>query len=433
MPIFSMPPEVLTHIFLWAAALAKFQPKNHEAPLNVSRTCKAWRQLLLTSACFWTHFDTISAVPVQFELEGEFDIRLAMMWLERTRNATIAYRVGSQFEKRSDMADIAAWLSEISKRQSQWGELSLLYPHEKRLAIRTEPLGNLPNLRSWHFQGPSPFTVERDGPYIDYKPLFFVPDLNSTGQPIAPRLTTLHISRIFADRALQQGLLAMLRHCPNLESFLISYWNEGNDSGLRDDIPICVLSKLKQLTLIGNFEHLHLFKKLKAPALDSLNVSAPLRNHDLARDLLTIIHGLGLVQSLRKLVLNPMKYTFNKVAQRLLLEDFPELSFLYIDFPASTATCKLLSLAPRGSRLCPRLDELRICFEQPPNIDVLQRMLSSRFASNENFRVSIHINKMERGGKELLDTNSSFRQWKESGRLELGFDRHAMHRGLGFL
>lgn len=413
MPILTLPPELLTEIFLWAATFADFQRVTREAPLNVSHTCKAWRQLVLTKTCFWT----------RFEPDHDVSGQLVLMWLERTGNATITYDTLMIVHRSKDHV-IPTWHRELGKRQSQWGNMGLFYPHpdKGRRAVQTFPLEDLRNLTSWFVSDYYPFTIRYYKSRTAYKQLFLVPDLSSTGQPIAPRLTTLQITDFFADRVQHKGLLAMLRHSPNLEAFRLDFCLEKEDSRLSESTEICVLSKLRQLTLRGSFTRLHLFKNLRAPALDSLNVMYTSGLLGMSGGVPTLISDFKLGPSMRKLVLDVLLWPVDGDTQRLLFEALPDLSYLYIKVPELTYVCGLLSLAPDGPGLCPRLDELRMCFYQPPDIDVLGQMLSSRFESNEKFRVSIRDDKRSRYKnieKELLDTNPSFREWNESGRLQV--------------
>lgn len=433
MPISTLPPEILTKIFLEAIALADFEPKNHEAPLNVSHTCKAWRQLLLTNCFFWARLNLVSAWPAY--RERDIDIRLATMWLARTGKATISFHVVPGDKPDSEEDNMAVWHHEIVKRQSQWGDMNmkLYYPDHERSVMQTLPLEDLQNLTIWRIDDNDPFAIESDEPRVD-KASFLIPDLSLTGQPIAPRLTTLRITGIFVDNRQQRGLLAMLRHCPNLETFAICYEDE-DDFDLSEDTPICVLSKLKQLSLAGEFGRLHLFRKLRVPALDYLDVGDPFHVNGIREVsmLILLISESELSHSLRKLVLgnrDPVYVCHNEAALRLILGAVPELELLYIDLDSDSSTfaCILLSLAPGGSGLCPRLDELHMCFYEDPDIEVLERMLSPRFESNDKFIASFCIDTLERLGKELLDTNSNFRQWKESGRLEIGSDEDIMNR-----
>lgn len=49
------------------------------APLNISRTCRRWREILLSNARFWANF----------ECETMSAYELAPLWLKGSRNAVI--------------------------------------------------------------------------------------------------------------------------------------------------------------------------------------------------------------------------------------------------------------------------------------------------------------------------------------------------------
>ena len=196
-----LPPDVLTVIFEWSTFLANGIPSIREAPLNLSHTCRSFRQLLLSSGHFWAHLRCLSP-----KVHG----RLAQMWLERSLDARITFRAHG-LSGIDEEEDLEAWRQVFSSKLSQFRALSVSF--EGGLEnIKPSTLHDLSTLTELVLRKDIPFGLGERGRFT---PLFIVPSVEATMRPIAPLLPSLYLRKVNGGNDAQRGLLAMLRHCPN--------------------------------------------------------------------------------------------------------------------------------------------------------------------------------------------------------------------------
>ena len=69
-----------------------------ESPLNVSHTCRAWRQLALSNARYWSRL--IQALKEQYHLKA--DIRMFSLFLERSANAILDFSASWIYDQKAD-------------------------------------------------------------------------------------------------------------------------------------------------------------------------------------------------------------------------------------------------------------------------------------------------------------------------------------------
>ena len=267
MNITSLPDDALCEIFDCAIPFYFHGDEvlNHEAPFNISHTCRAWRQLVLSDSRCW--------VLILYALKHsslKVDIRILSLLLERSAGALIKFKIDKHcIQGPLGGSDLLAIHIIATGKQSRWLKMALRYPRECRDAVRPAELHDLSNLTEWKIADVFPFGLEAHRE--SQSPLFVVPIRRTTDYPIAPLLSRLSLLRFRANCEEQRGVLAMLRQCPNLIVLRISFDSE--QPGFDEiDEPGCLMEKLQALTVDGNFKYLHLFYKIKAPSLGYLLV-----------------------------------------------------------------------------------------------------------------------------------------------------------------
>ena len=267
MNIFSLPDDALYEIFEHASSISpeEYTILTHEAPLNVSYTCRAWRRLVLSDSRCW-----VRILYALRQSDLEVDIRILSLFLERSADALINFKLYEpDIQSPLEEEDLLAGYRIATGKQSRWVEMVLCYPREYRDAVEPAKLHDLSNLTKWIIVDGFPFGLE--GHRGSQPPLFIVPIRQTSDNPIAPLLLQLHLFRLCANVEEQRGVLAMLRQCPNLTGLRINFAPEQSDS---DDIdePICIMDKLEELRVDGNLQNIRLFHKIGAPSLRSLKI-----------------------------------------------------------------------------------------------------------------------------------------------------------------
>lgn len=89
---------------------------------------------------------------------------------------------------------------------------------EYPLKLAPMELCYLSSLEEWVLDDEFPFSVSEKYPSTRPSPLFLLPAFEIVSEPIATSLRSLAIEGVSGGYEQQQGLLAMLRHCPNLKA-----------------------------------------------------------------------------------------------------------------------------------------------------------------------------------------------------------------------
>ena len=443
------PDDVLFEIFQWAVAASDGIPSVREAPINISHTCRRWRDVVLSQGRFWARLNCIAPAKIH--------IRLATLYLERSARANLKFSISQATESSSEV-DRDTWRELLLKKQSQWDILKMhsapyLTDDSLWTALRLEPLiyghrkssrlESLPSLKELVFSDEFPFGIEN----IDTKgatktlPLFLVPHPSSMDQPLAPSITHLACSRLRGSRNEQRGLWAMLWQCPNLEELKLFFDSKGEEA-MGDDEPICVLSKLQVLEVEdtrsrdGEPQTIFFLRRIAVPALRKFTINFFSADEDYSvyvamRDLLTrpeyaptILEAdiginkldaggdserpwlLGLLRALHSVTDLALCISENWDVALDLLSDFDEDN--EEDIP-----------------LCPRLEVLTIwggnMVDMPA--EYLDSVLSPRFRYSNIFRAVVRIcdDGSEEADREAyfasLESNEDLGRWKEEDRL----------------
>lgn len=201
-------------------------------------------------------------------------MRLASLRLARSQNAVLHFQVDS-FEGLRHDTTVSAFLQAFLHEHRRWGTARI----KSFATIKPTKLCELSKLTECFLRHGFPFGIDGStARWITPLVLFQVPGF--IGRPIAPMLRKLVCSAVNGAYESQRSLLAVLRHCPNLEALVLQFsWVEAlfNDdtketAGDNDD-SYCILTKLERLSLSGHFlGDGALLRRLRAPSLRTLSL-----------------------------------------------------------------------------------------------------------------------------------------------------------------
>ena len=187
--------DVLVEIFEHACKMSDGRPNDHQAPLNLSLTCRRWREIILEHGCFWT----------RFTCEDIDRIGLARVWLQRSRNNILDLDLSGTFASGS-------LLCTIFENQSRLGRLLV----EGTRCKGTEPvaISDLSSMSKLKLDRILFMVSASPPPAIDQTPSAARP------QPIAPILYELQVT--IEEKDMPRSFWAavdLLEQCPRLNKF----------------------------------------------------------------------------------------------------------------------------------------------------------------------------------------------------------------------
>ena len=346
-----------------------------EAPLNLSRTCHHWRGIVLASGRFWTRFKS----------EVEWDMPLARVWLERSRNAILDLDFGRGYVKNS-------LLRRVFENQSRLGRLLIEgteWGGEPELVM----IRDLSNMTELTLKGVS-FTVNA---MALSEPL---------SQPIAPKLTKL----IVHPRGGIDATLDLVEQCPNLVELSLSSNDEANDRVFRP-ISFPDLTTLS-LGLSFGIQTVKWLEHLTAPSLRTLDVSS----HSIHRsvslpavlaDFLERSQYGAPVENLSLSIGGDDVQAWARFARSL-----PGLKDYYSDgFPASAHEYELLTIGGDSGDAWPLLQKFHKSF-YPGDIDAMVDFLLSRLDRPHPFDAEVHIQNTDEDDCNYLREHEELSRWE---------------------
>ena len=270
--ITSLNDDVLLEIFENAVQESDGRPLDNYAPLNISRTCQHWREVVLANGCLWTRFsfEKTGTSDEKGEENGYYEMRseIARLWIERSRDAVLSLDF--------DWVSISASLIRtIFDHQSRLGKLVIREVRSEDGKPHTRPqvkvmIRDLSNLVELLLLGgiilaiDTSLLLETEGS-----------PSSSCAHPIAPKLRKLSVeSRNYEIDATTTDLL---EQCPNLEEFVFSnaYEHKASGRALRRLRPM-TFANLKTLDLnLKNCSRItDWLRHSTAPSLQSLHIGA---------------------------------------------------------------------------------------------------------------------------------------------------------------
>lgn len=441
--------DALAEIFDWAITFSENSFCPQQAPLNLSHTCRVWRTILLQNGRFWARVKWPEARAVH--------VRLAALFLDRSASALLHYKIG-QLSDGSGPDEIRAWHELLFKKQERWrvvemamwelkwvGKSISTFSLRRRCGRRMESttLRDLSELTRLVFADDYPFATVHDK--IRTKgtpPLFLIPPSDPVnGCPIAPQLTSLICHGLRGGKRVERGMLIMLNHCPALEDlelvFESTYSTETPTE--EDNGPICILRKLKRLTIGGRYTFSSptlLPRRMETPVLHELHIQAdPAVVYGELPNFLTRSKFGGPVciadissdsdYSEDEVVLEQATDRYSR-----LLAALPKVKHLNLDVPNIELAFRLLdresdNIGGKCSNLCPLVENLRIVLDTSrysPNSlhSLLDSLFKSRSASGRGFHVEVRIvGEKLKGFKEELERYPEARRWQNEQCLAL--------------
>ena len=400
--------DVLPTIFEFATASAGGNPSIRDAPLNVSHTCRTWRELAIGHGWLWRHLDC------RFR---EIHPRLASMWLERSKELLLDYRLNQYLG--DNRKEVEEWHRRLARRQRQWSIIHMHFSHGLAARMTPSRLSDLPKLTRWILWDILPFeAVGR--PVASITPLFFIPPPSEVAQPLAPALTELVCNGLEGGTRTLRGLLNMFQQCPNLEDVKLSQSTQGRDEafGLSSTQSTCVLPVLRNLELSGRFGRL--LRRLKAPALQSFQVDAKI--WPISSACLNVAEFLSST-NVRVATFTGYADERRAIQERevlQLLSSMHSVQTLRLKYAATAFVCELLH--SEGQHLCPQLEKLFMTFEDGADAKVVERMLSARYRLCPKFLASINVRDWFEKNQIDSQTKDTFKDWENQGSLVIYWD-----------
>lgn len=429
--------DIWREVIQWAISYAKARPSEREAPLNLSNTCHAWREYILSHGQFWSRLkgnikdNDTSYYEEKTEASGSVHAKCASMWLDRSGGALLKFRYFS-YSGRSTENEVIDFQRSLVQKQASW--LVMDIPWVTPEDTCSGRLDNLPNLRGWRLRscefglGYKAGILDLDRTrFKDAYDTFFIKESKIT-HPIAPRLETLVIDGVEMGNHIDAvyGILAMLRQCPNLRDLCVSFScvDIEETDVLNPDSPLCDLPKLRTLTVPDCSGALGPLYRLRAKSLEALTIEYIRFDRTLSyvvSDVSRLILRMGSSSSMRSVSITDESHN-ECDSQDLtdLLRALPNVELLLLDFRVPAPVFASLSFANHSKPLCPNLTVLEIgaCpgFE---DLSSLARMLISRFRHDKYFRALIDCCRFEVNKFEAFKLVNGLSLWLPGERLSL--------------
>ncbi|KAI0773404.1 hypothetical protein BC629DRAFT_1528260 [Irpex lacteus] len=404
--------ELVSHIFLTADSI----PDLHQAPLNVSQTCREWRHIALNLSGLWSYITLDVNVAKQRERDY---LKLLGIWLQRSGerpldiSMNLFWTVPDTFAEFTNQYVITAQLYAaemvrlLSAYQSRWRNVQLVssgpsFPDWFSIMLSNMPLLTTLSIGFKWLDGlhaPGHFLIGRTNSYTQPRATYI---LDVTRQPTLPALRNLELFFI-ADHGVSPAMTSlstMLQATPNLQKLTV--WFEDNrdipdvnsitqtiNAGFR--IPLSHLRELSWKVKIGKFSEM-LRLCLRAPALKSIWLEIQDDECAAYANWLRDQSPEG-VSSIRTLMLDLSSVSdrFDPANVVILLSAMPAMKSLAVGLPSSENAWqrgfwRQLSWNndAQAVQLCPRLNllDLRIgnCADpvnQPFLVDIM-KMIRSR-------------------------------------------------------
>ncbi|KAL0569045.1 hypothetical protein V5O48_012930 [Marasmius crinis-equi] len=277
-PIHRLPLEILTRIFVINCAGVRLMPMPDV--FSISQVCRRWREILLSTALFWSDF-RVSGTGYDLERkEGQAELAPTVrLFLERSKNhpLTLVFLVLSEDFRREEYK-IPEHLSLLVESAERWKDVRVyvedfVHPIFGLLLSSSSGRTRLSSLQSLGLTGdkyhdiPQPFDI-----FEHCESLISVRLDTLSSQWLSLRLpwkqlTTLHVSHI--DSSTQ--VLLLLRECPRLRSLTLGACDFYSIPPLTSP-TIITLSNLESLSM-PNCNHVSvLVGHVTLPRLSTLRV-----------------------------------------------------------------------------------------------------------------------------------------------------------------
>ncbi|KAI5115834.1 hypothetical protein M0805_003827 [Coniferiporia weirii] len=285
-PVKRLPPEIIRNIFLESLPAGPEDPSILKSPMNVSHTCRDWRDIALSYGILWSRLKIIY-------YGQESTIKEALdTWLQRSHGSPLYYEVATQIDEDyiakqidKDRTRSAAYLTangiifSMLQHQKCWGNIGL-HMFDMEMSPDLQSLGalDMPMLTSldWMFSPedkrlrmPIDISSSRHLKKLRLSGTF---ELN-VGSALIPSLTESYIN-ICGNSTDMETCLALLQVTPNLMKFG-GYFDEKEKTEVQviPADPMLALSQLRNVYFKGDDFGSPILGRLTLPGLESLRLT----------------------------------------------------------------------------------------------------------------------------------------------------------------
>ncbi|KAH8104452.1 hypothetical protein DFH11DRAFT_116804 [Phellopilus nigrolimitatus] len=285
-----IPPEVLLEIFFECLFSRPHHTLSHrQAPLNVSQTCRYWRNVALSSSKLWAHLDLCSRESSFQHDQLQYFLATMNTWFFRSNKVPLSFNMFISIPENSDEAlrsTTEKVVSSLFRQQCRWKDIKLACSGLRFSENFNLEATSMPLIESLQLS----FPLNKD--YLNH-PLHFdgildlgsslrLKDLNYGGsfllEPSGVSLLALtHCAFSFKSPhnkyRFMDVCLDLLHLAPNLESFNVDFCGISRRPPVPPS-PMLVLHHLRTLRLEKSVVPILLIEKLTLPSLVDLRISA---------------------------------------------------------------------------------------------------------------------------------------------------------------
>ncbi|KAH8119560.1 hypothetical protein DFH11DRAFT_453106 [Phellopilus nigrolimitatus] len=277
-----VPPEIIKKIFL-ACLFSRphITPAKRQAPLNVSETCRYWRNIALSTTQLWAHLDFYSEEdPIQY-IHLQYLLTTMHTWFARSNNAPLSSNMHISIRDDSDRALCSTAeqvVSSLFRQQNRWKAIKLYctgweFSEDFYLAATSMPLIeslqlHCPRRRYYHprFDGVLDLTSSLGLKTLNCDGAFVLNQSSASLMALTHCVFTYKSPFLFMDVCLN-----LLQIAPNLQVFIATFL----DTNFEPAVPPCpmlVLPRLRMLWLAKGVTPSMLLEKLTLPGLVDLRI-----------------------------------------------------------------------------------------------------------------------------------------------------------------
>ncbi|KAJ7182584.1 hypothetical protein C8R43DRAFT_1054495 [Mycena crocata] len=375
-PILTLPPEVVSEIFIHCLSDVRARPNCAEAPLLLCNVCSQWRSIATLTPELWSSLE----LTFKFSLFGSRFINLIDIWLSRTGSHPLSFSMCyDEYTVTKRRPEIDQLVTVLMRHSNQWVDVELKLPDPCEFHQFKGYFPALKTLAFVHSVQPSTAAVTAfiNAPKLIKVQLSFGCSLH----PIVLPWSQLSILRC---ESLHVGdCLKLLRETTQIVEFT-AYLIEG---GAPPHSPPLVLPSLRSLHLLREECHMDFLQHLTLPTLETLSIS--FENDDIPR-FLSFLSRSGC--SLLRIIFDA--WPFDQLELSKCLEAMPSLQELKLWRPQYFTDAFLLQLAD-PALLLPNLTSLELNHVYPIQFTMpaLVGMLASRWNAPvrlESFRTVLH-------------------------------------------
>ncbi|KAJ6553663.1 hypothetical protein B0H10DRAFT_2124802 [Mycena sp. CBHHK59/15] len=387
-PVLTLPPEVVSEIFIYCLCDSRARPSFAVAPLLLCNICSVWRTIAVLTPALWSSVE----LTFKYSLFGTSLIDLLEVWLSRTGSYPLSFSLWyDEYTVSKRRPEMNLLVQVLMRHSSQWEDVELRLPDPSEFHQFKGYFPSLKRIVLEHAVSPSnpPVISFMDAPGLASVQL----SLGCALDPIVfpwSQLTTVKCEYLRVDDCLR-----LLRQTTRIVDLTV-YLKEG---GSQIEHAPFSLPSLRSLHLLREECHMDLLQHLTLPALETLSIS--FENEDITRFLSFLSRSSC---PLQQIIFDA--WPFDQVELVKCFEAMPSLQELKLWRPQYFTDSFLLQLAD-PTALLPNLKALELNHVYPIQFTMpaLASMLSSRWHSPirlESFRTVLHKGSTETDPESLF-------------------------------